>query len=157
MRLYFINKNKMKTYTQKIKEWVILWISFILTIWAINFTYWAYTSLTTVNSWTILTKDIWNQMVSNLDDLDSRIKRNWADLYISWAKLWIWTDMPLSTLEVNWTLRTTWAAPQTQWTNISNWMYKAWTCSKNWEWTLRKNAYPCVCMNWIVWCFTANF
>lgn len=60
-------------YKQKIKEWIVLAISFLSTIWLAYISYWAYQTMTTVSSWSILKSADWNILVGNIEDLKTKV------------------------------------------------------------------------------------
>ncbi len=77
----------------------------ILSIW-----YWAYSALSPVNTWDPLTKTIWNQMVDNIADLNTRVSTlassgslwtsNGSDIsYTAW-NVWIGTSAPEKSLHI---------------------------------------------------------
>ncbi len=67
-----------------------------ITFWYIWYS--AYTSLSTQNDWAIITKDIWNNVITTINDIWNRT--DW--IYSSWWNIGIWNSNPTSKLDVNW-------------------------------------------------------
>lgn len=59
-------------------------------------------SLTTT-SWSTLTETLWNNLVSNVEELNTRT--TW--ITASGWNIWIWTSSPSTKLEVNWSIKFT--------------------------------------------------
>ncbi|EKE28747.1 MAG: hypothetical protein ACD_3C00021G0001 [uncultured bacterium (gcode 4)] len=97
----------MKTYFKKPIYSALIFFS---TLWVLSIWYGAYNALSPVNTWDPLTKTIWNQMVDNITDLNTRVSTlassgslwasNWSDIsYTAW-NVWIWISAPDKQLHI---------------------------------------------------------
>ena len=74
----------------KIKQWVVLWLSFSLTILLVSISYAAFTTINSVNSWDTLTATKFNELVTRLNSIDkeqlatARVQFNWESC-TGWA------------------------------------------------------------------------
>jgi hypothetical protein len=124
-------KTLLKKFFKKLWSWVIIGIWFILSIWIFIIVYAAWRSvMTPVWTWSGLTASSWNQMIDNLNDLNSRVS-NFT--FSSW-KVWIWA-IPTDTFTINWWITATSFTSSTARTLIpSNW---TWTssmyCRRIWD------------------------
>jgi hypothetical protein len=94
---------------EKIKKWLLQWFWFLLTLciaWI------AYASITTVNTWDILTANNWNNLITLVNLNDSSISNNsWklVNITSNWTNIWIWVATPTSKLDINsWDIKLWW-------------------------------------------------
>ena len=104
----------------KLKHHFLWWLVFLGTIsfWYIWYT--AYTSLSTQNDWAVITKDIWNNVITTINDIWNRT--DW--IYSSWWNIWIWTTNPQTKLHLNWNITISW-----DWNTGWNIIYRVWTAN----------------------------
>lgn len=89
-------------FIKKIKWGIYNWIWFILVIWLTTVVYWAYISITDVNSWEALTDTLFNTVLENQRVFRWEIDTlNWS---ISWTSIPTWAVMAfnLSTCPLGW-------------------------------------------------------
>lgn len=99
----------------KLKHHFLWWLVFLGTITFWYIWYSAYTSLSIQNDWAVITKDIWNNVITTINDIWNRT--DW--IYNSWWNIGIWISNPSNKLEVNWDLKAIW---QIYWL----WFFPAW-------------------------------
>lgn len=99
----------MKTYLkQKLLWWLLFWTWIIISILWISLIYsYAWNSnISQVSSWSWLTAEIWNELVNNIN---KSIKQDNEILSVdnTNGRIGIWTNIPNTKLEVNWTVKMT--------------------------------------------------
>lgn len=108
---------------KSIKNWIISWVAFLLTVSLWTFVFAAWTNLPNVSSWNNLTATIWNNLVSKINDIWTRT--DWIN-NTSWWNIWIWNASPNSKLDVSWVIES------------NNWWFKFpdWTIQTSKAWTI---------------------
>ena len=82
----------MKSIKNTLIHWGLMALSFFFTLWLIFIVYASFTPLTPVWTGSWLTSGAWNQMITNLNDLDTRVNNLWS--VPSWAILMFNTSCP---------------------------------------------------------------
>ncbi|EKD66146.1 MAG: tail collar protein [uncultured bacterium (gcode 4)] len=126
----------MKSIKNTLIHWSLMAVSFFLTLWLIFMVYAGFTSLTPVWTWSGLTANAWNQMITNLNDLDWRVTSlnstvTSLSIIPKWAVIaYNWTVCPSWWSEANWVNVPTW----TSWSVTLNlrWEFIRWL--DNWRW-----------------------
>lgn len=116
-------------YKQKIKEWIVLAISFLSTIWLVYISYWTYQTMTTVSSWSILKSADWNILVGNIEDLKTKtdvITKSWSITWWCqfWTKWWTATNCTVWVFTCS-----VWNFPKSM-----NWCDSWWNCARSSPW-----------------------
>lgn len=99
-------------------RWISFWIWLICTFLLFGLTYWVWTNLSTQNDWDIITKDIWNSLIDNVNknwnDIDS-LKNNINTVTIPrwWVMAFYWNTCPSWWDLADWS----WNEPKTDWTD----------------------------------------
>lgn len=97
-------------FMNKFKYHILGWFVFLGTVlfWYIWYT--AFTTILTQENWATLNKDIWNNLVTAINDIWART--DW--IYSNWGNIWIWTNTPSWKLDVNWNLKISWIVTNSQ-------------------------------------------
>jgi hypothetical protein len=115
---------------QNIFSWITIALSFFFTLCLVFVVYAWFSSLTKVWTWSWLTSTAWNQMVDNLDDLNSRV----SNFSFNWWNVWIWSATPVAKLDVNGSLKVwgseTWVAAS----DIKAYIQKVACENRRWVW-----------------------
>lgn len=106
---------------------VLFWIWFLTIIWC-YIVYATYSTITPVTTWQTLTKDLFNNVISNIEDLNTRVSaiattwnKSWSNIYYNAWNVWVWNNNPQANLDVSWTVKMLWTR-----TAISIWtVYQA--------------------------------
>lgn len=101
----------MKIFLNRFKEWVYIWFWLVFTISISLFAYSAYTSISPVNPWDTLSSETFNQIIADLEDVNSRLSYevknvkqvNWKIAPINLIN-WVWMDVDLDSNTINWDL-----------------------------------------------------
>lgn len=141
---------------KNIKNWIELWIGFLLVIIISWISYSAYNSLTSVESWDALTKDLWNQMIVNQEDINLRVNNITNNI------IWTGSFVRITATAVIWSSATnTWTSTKScpDWYTIINrwadksiqywWAMSHWyaKCLLDWNW-VKASLYT---QNWYTW------
>jgi hypothetical protein len=108
----------MKKYFEKFKEWIIIWLWILttLSIWVFAYQFTNYENIEDVEVWQTLTKDTFNQLLTNVrslkdkdDELEWKINTlswamstkwaKWSDITGTIGQIWIETGTDLTTLK----------------------------------------------------------
>lgn len=115
---------------QNIFSWIIIALSFFFTLCLVFVVYAWFTSLSQVWTGSWLTATAWNQMVTNLDDLNSRV----SNFSFNWWNVGIWSPTPGAKLDVNGSLKVwgseTWVAAN----DIKSYIQKVVCENRRWVW-----------------------
>ena len=92
-----------------IKKWIIIAVSFSITVWLIWLTYSAWINITNVSNWQTLDAAMVNNLISNQNDLNSRISWTsiptwfiWSFYLTSCPSWWVIADWTNSTPDLRW-------------------------------------------------------
>jgi hypothetical protein len=82
----------MKTFLNTFKEWIYIWVWILVTlsIWVFAYNQ-TYTTIPVVSSWSILSADIFNQILANMEDLNERVNMLSWQVYDSYSFEEQWT------------------------------------------------------------------
>lgn len=105
----------MKTYFKnlfpKFLNWIVFGVWFIIILWAYS-VYSAYSTIAPVTTWQILSTWVFNNLISNIEDLNNRITAiisTWSksgnNVYYTAWNVWIWNNNPQANLDVSWTVK----------------------------------------------------
>lgn len=128
---------------QQIKNWLIHWITFFLTVCILSVWYatisnvWTNTSTLEVNTWSTLSATSWNQLLWNFEFLKSKTE----NISSNWWNIGIWVENPWQKLSVAWTIESiTWwykfPDGTIQTTKAVSWkVLQVWYSSKSNSWS----------------------
>ena len=145
-------------FMNKLKHHFLWWLVFLGTITFWYIWYSAYTSLSIQNDWAVITKDIWNNVITTINDIWN--KTDW--IYSSWWNIGIWTSDITSKLSIKtnssgviwWWLSLKWNNDIAYWENnldSSNNFQIYWFNWTAWTYNLHINR-----NNWNVWIWTTS-
>jgi hypothetical protein len=100
----------MKKLLENFKSWIIIWMWFLLTITIWVFSYEKYyVNIDNVTSWWLLTADTFNQLIENVESLNTRLERQEDMLFVSWqfTNTWLmansWKILSVNPSTLTWT------------------------------------------------------
>lgn len=107
-------KALVRNFLDKFFGWVMFWSWVILVLWVYS-AYSAYVSILSVNTWDKLTSSTFNNLISNIEDINSRVSsissiwtKTWNNIYYNSWNVWVGNNNPQANLDVSWTVKMFW-------------------------------------------------
>lgn len=110
-----------------IRKNILWWITFLWTVIIWFSAYWWTNYTQTATSWQMFTSNMWNSMITQLNDVWTRT--DW--IYSSWWNIWIWTSTPNRKLQINWETQ----FQRYNFFDDTNWWDSRKWALWNWDWS----------------------
>ena len=88
-----------------IKKWIIIAVSFSITVWLIWLTYSAWINISNVSNWNTLDASLINNLINNQNDLNLKVVPSWSVMAFNLSSCptwWILADWTNSTPDLRW-------------------------------------------------------